>query len=157
QRFAAELEKAVPQYEFIFVLDGIPESDFALIKRLKEKYPKIKIIRFTRSFGESMALSVGFERSQGQWILTLPPYFQVEPEGIHKIVEGLEEGYDVVATCRGPRLDNFLNRIQTAGFHWLVSQMIGVHFHDFGCAVRGMSRRVAKDLHLYGDLFRFVP
>lgn len=157
EQFAAVLEKTVPAYEFIFVLDGTPPADFELIKRLKEKNPKIKIIRFTRSFGESMALSVGFERSKGQWVLTLPPYFQVEPEGIQKIIAGLEEGFDLVATCRGPRLDTFLNRIQTAGFHWLVSQMIGVHFHDFGCAVRGMSRRVTEDLHLYGDLFRFIP
>ncbi|MBI1745117.1 MAG: glycosyltransferase [Acidobacteria bacterium] len=157
QYFAAELDKIDPAYEFIFVLDGSPDSDFEVIRKLKDRYPKIKIIRFARSFGESMALSVGFERSQGQWILTIPPYFQIEPDGIAKIIEGLEEGYDLVAACRGPRLDSVLNRIQTAGFHWLVSRMIGIHFHDFGCGVRAMSRRVVHDLHLYGDLFRFVP
>lgn len=155
--FAVEIEKVLSDYEFIFVLDGSPESDFARIKRLKEKYPKIKIIRFARSFGESMALSVGFERSQGQWIITLPPYFQIEPAGINQILQGLAEGYDVVATRRDPRRDTVLNRIQTAGFHWLVARMIGIHFHDFGCAVRGLSRRVTRDVHLYGDLFRFIP
>lgn len=155
--FTVEIEKAIEDYEFIFVLDGRSEADFETIKRLKDQYPKIKIVRFARSFGESTALSVGFERSRGEWILTLPPYFQVEPDGIHKILESLEEGYDLVVARREPRLDTFLNRVQTAAFHALMSLMIKIPLHDFGCAVRGMSRRLAKDLHLYGDLFRFIP
>lgn len=156
-KFSEEVGKVTSAYEFIFVVDGGYERLIETLKQLKEKHANIKIIKFSRSFGESVALSAGFEKAQGKWMITLPAYFQIEPYGITQVIEALEQGYDLVTTRRFPRFDSFINRMHTKVFHWLVETLIGFDFNDFGCGVRGMNREVTENIHLYGDMFRFIP
>ncbi len=153
----SELKDIVENYEFIFVINEGFEKAFNALKELKTEHQDIKIIKLSRNFGESAALSVGFEKARGDYIITLYPYVQVEASGIRNVVEKLKEGYDMVVTRRYPRIDSILNRIQTYSFHWFVKTLIGISYRDMSNGLRGMHIRVAKEINLYGDLHRFIP
>jgi hypothetical protein len=90
-------------------------------------------------------------------ILTLPAYFQVQPEGIGRLLDGVDGGADMVVATRSPRLDSWLNRLQSRAFQSIVGGASEQRFHDMACGVRAMRRDVAEALPLYGDLHRFIP
>jgi glycosyltransferase involved in cell wall biosynthesis len=149
-----ELEKT---YEFIFVIDGEFNDAYHVLQNLKSENSSIKIIKLSRNHGESVALSIGLEISQGDYLFTLASYFQVEPETVRAVWDGLNEGCDLVLTRRCPRIDSRLNRLQSFMFHWLIQKMTATNFHDISCGLRGMKRKVFEEINLYGDLHRFIP
>jgi glycosyltransferase involved in cell wall biosynthesis len=154
--FAAELDARRQPYEFLFVFDGrfTPPPDLVTLSRENKN---VRILRFAREFGETAALRLGIERSRGDLILTLPAYFQVRPEGIGRILEAVEGGADMAVASRSPRLDSWLNRMQSRAFHSILGGVSQHRFHDMACGVRAMTRPVAEALPLYGDLHRFIP
>jgi glycosyltransferase involved in cell wall biosynthesis len=152
-----ELLETGKNFEFIFILDGDYAQALHDLQKLKEKHTNICILKIKRSFGEATALSIGFAKAKGTYIITLTPYLQVEPDGLREVLNKLQEGHDLVITRRFPRVDPVLNRLQTMAFHWLVRKLTGLPFHDMACGLRGMHRRVVQELNLYGDLHRFIP
>ncbi|HEX5574669.1 MAG TPA: glycosyltransferase, partial [Gemmatimonadales bacterium] len=124
---------------------------------LSRETGRIKLLRFVREFGETAALRLGIERSRGDLVLTLPAYFQVQPEGIPLLLDAVEAGADMAVANRSPRLDSWLNRAQSRLFHSIVGGVSDQRFHDMACGVRLMRRTVAETLPLYGDLHRFIP
>jgi glycosyltransferase involved in cell wall biosynthesis len=124
---------------------------------LSREHSNVRILRFAREFGETAALRLGIERSRGDLILTLPAYFQVRPEGIGPLLDALDSGADLAVASRSPRLDSWLNRMQSRVFHSIVGGVSQQRFHDMACGVRAMRRSVAEALPLYGDLHRFIP
>ncbi len=155
--FSSAFDKLDKSHEFIFVVDGGFFEAFEDLKKLKTKHPSIKIIKLVKNFGESMALSIGAEKAQGNYIFTLSSYFQVEPEIINTIWNELNNGYDLVLARRYPRIDSRLNRFQSLIFHWLIWKITSTHFHDISCGLKGMKRKVFEKIDLYGDLHRFIP
>jgi glycosyltransferase involved in cell wall biosynthesis len=155
--FSSAFDKLEKSYEFIFVIDGEFSDAYYVLQNLKTENPSIKIIKLRRNHGESVALSIGLEIAQGEYIFTLASYFQVEPETVSAVWEGLNEGCDLVLTRRCPRIDSRLNRLQSFIFHWLIRKMTATHFHDISCGLRGMKRKVFEEINLYGDLHRFIP
>ncbi len=153
--FARELDACGVAHEFIFVLDGgfAPPPELAALAGREN----VRVLRFARTFGETAALRLGIERSTGDVILTLPAYFQVRPEGVGALLAGLGNGSDMVVASRSPRVDSWLNRMQSAVFHRMISGVTDRRFHDIACGVRVMRRSVAEALPLYGDLHRFIP
>jgi glycosyltransferase involved in cell wall biosynthesis len=154
--FARELDRRPEDYEFLFVFDGrfTPPPELIALSR---ETGRIKLLRFVREFGETAALQLGIERSRGDLVLTLPAYFQVQPEGIPLLLEAVEAGADMAVANRSPRLDSWLNRAQSRLFHSIVGGASDQRFHDMACGVRVMRRTVAETLPLYGDLHRFIP
>jgi glycosyltransferase involved in cell wall biosynthesis len=154
--FAGELDRRPEDYEFLFVFDGryTPPPELLALSR---ETGRIKLLRFVREFGETAALRLGIERSRGDLILTLPAYFQVQPQGVALLLEALESGADMAVANRSPRLDSWLNRAQSRMFHSIVGGVSDQRFHDMACGVRVMKRSVAETLPLYGDLHRFIP
>jgi glycosyltransferase involved in cell wall biosynthesis len=154
--FAQVLDERGQPYEFLFIFDGrfTPPADLVTLSRAN---PNIRILRFAREFGETAALRLGIERSQGDLILTLPAYFQVRPEGIGQLLDAVENGADMAVANRSPRLDSWLNRMQSRAFHSIVGGVSQQRFHDMACGVRAMTRATAEALPLYGDLHRFIP
>ncbi|HET6796470.1 MAG TPA: glycosyltransferase [Gemmatimonadales bacterium] len=154
--FAHELEDRAPEYEFLFVFDGRfnPPEELAALSR---KTPGVRILRFAREFGETAALRIGIEKSRGDLILTLPAYFQVLPQGLGLLLDAIESGADIAVANRSPRLDSWLNRMQSRAFHRMVGGVTNQQFHDMACGVRAMRRVVAESIPLYGDLHRFIP
>jgi glycosyltransferase involved in cell wall biosynthesis len=154
--FALELDRRPEEYEFLFVFDGrfTPPPELIALSR---ETGRIKLLRFVREFGETAALRLGIERSRGDLVVTLPAYFQVQPEGIPLLIDAVEAGADMAVANRSPRLDSWLNRAQSRLFHSIVGGASDQRFHDMACGVRVMRRTVAETLPLYGDLHRFIP
>jgi hypothetical protein len=117
----------------------------------------VRLLRFARPFGETAALRLGIERSRGDLVITLPPYFQVQPAGIRLLLEAVSGGAEMVVASRSPRLDSWFNRLQSRAFHSIIGGVSEQRFHDMACGVRAMRRTVAEALPLYGDLHRFIP
>jgi glycosyltransferase involved in cell wall biosynthesis len=154
--FARELDRRPEEYEFLFIFDGRFTAPPELIA-LSRETGRIKLLRFVREFGETAALRLGIERSRGDLLLTLPAYFQVQPEGIPLLLDAVAAGADMAVANRSPRLDSWLNRAQSRLFHSIVGGVSDQRFHDMACGVRVMRRTVAEALPLYGDLHRFIP
>jgi glycosyltransferase involved in cell wall biosynthesis len=154
--FGRELDALTREHEFLFIFDGsiTPAPELVALARQNEG---VRILRFARKFGETAALQLGIERSRGDLIITLPAYFQVQPEGIRRLLDGVSAGADMVVANRSPRLDGWLNRLQSRAFQSIIGGASEQRFHDMACGVRVMRRPVAQALPLYGDLHRFIP
>ena len=154
--FARELDSRREDYEFLFIFDGrvSPPPELVALARENET---VRLLRFARPFGETAALRLGIERSRGDLVITLPAYFQVQPEGIRLLLEAVSGGADMVVASRSPRLDSWFNRLQSRAFHSIIGGVSDQQFHDMACGVRAMRRAVAEALPLYGDLHRFIP
>ena len=140
--FAGELERRGEEHEFLFVFDGgfAPSAELAALSHENES---VRLLSFARTFGETAALRLGIERSRGDVIVTLPAYFQVQPEGIGPLLDALQGGADLVVANRSPRVDSWLNRLQSRGFHWMLGGVTDRRFHDIACGVRVMRRSTA--------------
>jgi glycosyltransferase involved in cell wall biosynthesis len=154
--FAPALDQRQQPHEFLFVFDGrfTPPAELVALSR---EAKRVRILRFAREFGETAALRLGIERSRGELILTLPAYFQVQPEGVRLLLDAIAGGADMAVANRSPRLDSWLNRMQSRAFHRIMGGLSSQQFHDMACGVRAMRRAVAEALPLYGDLHRFIP
>jgi len=145
-------------YEIIFVDDGSTDGTYQRLKQLAEKDSRLKIIRFKRNYGQTAAMSAGFEHAKGNVIITLDADLQNDPEDIPLLLEKLEEGYHVVSGWRKDRKDPFLSRkLPSMIANWLISKITGVHLHDYGCTLKAYRAEVVKDLELFGDMHRFLP
>ena len=154
--YKAGIEAVGMAYEFIYVLDGDFPEALSALQGLRQKGEPIKIIALAKWFGEAAALTIGFADAAGDIFVTLPAYPQIVPDEISRLVAGLKD-YDMVIARRFPRRDSILNVIQSKVFHFLLNTMIAVPFHDLGCSVRALKRRVAEELNIYGDQHRFLP
>ena len=154
--FARELDERGAEHEFLFVFDGRFHPPEELVS-LSRDNPGIRILRFAREFGETAALRMGIEKGRGDLILTLPAYFQVQPQGVGLLLDAIDSGADIAVANRSPRLDSWLNRMQSRAFHRMVGGVTDQQFHDMACGVRAMRRVVAESIPLYGDLHRFIP
>ena len=159
QAYKKMLDSTGLKYEVIFIIDGEREvfkNETGKIYELKKAGENIKIIKLARCFGEGTALSIAFEHSCGDDILTLPPYEQVDINDIPGLIEALKQS-DMVIGKRRPRLDSLLNRVQSRIFHYLICFRGDFKFHDLGCSVRCFKRRILEKVHMYGEQHRFFP
>jgi glycosyltransferase involved in cell wall biosynthesis len=153
--YKAALGNSGHAHEFVYVLDGPNPLVEEQLRELQAAGEPIRILKLARRFGESTALCAGFENSDGDVIVTLPAYLQIDPRELPRLVEALGDG-DMVIARRNPRRDSF-NRLQSRLFHGLLRSLAGTRFHDLGCSVRVLRRRVIDDIRLYGDQHRFLP
>jgi glycosyltransferase involved in cell wall biosynthesis len=145
-------------YETIFVDDGSTDGTYQRLKQLAEKDSRLKVIRFKRNYGQTAAMSAGFEHAKGDVIITLDADLQNDPEDIPLLLEKLKEGYHVVSGWRKDRKDPFLSKkLPSMIANWLISKITGVHLHDYGCTLKAYRAEVVKDLELFGDMHRFLP
>jgi glycosyltransferase involved in cell wall biosynthesis len=154
--YKGALAKVAPQHEFIFVVDGGNEDAYKTLLRLKDEGADFTILRLAKYFGESTALSAGFDRARGALILTLPAYFQIEPESLETMFHAIH-GNDLVIAHRWPRAGGVFEKIRRESFHFLLRSLSGEQYRDLGCAVRLFRRELVDEIHLYGDQHRFFP
>lgn len=158
EQLKAALEGAGREYEIIIVDDGSTDGSFDILKRLHEGDKRLKVIRFRRNFGQTAAFAAGFDRSQGEVVITMDADLQNDPADIPLLLEKMDEGYDVVSGWRLHRKDPFLTRrLPSMIANWLISEVTGVHLHDYGCSLKAYRREVVKGVRLYGELHRFIP
>jgi glycosyltransferase involved in cell wall biosynthesis len=144
--------------EIIFVDDGSWDLSFPVLRGIQKEDPKAKIIRLRKNFGQTAALSAGFDYAKGEVIITLDADLQNDPKDFALLLEKIQEGYDIVSGWRKKRKDPlFTRRIPSAMANWLISRITRIKLHDFGCTLKAFRKEVVKNINLYGELHRFIP
>lgn len=160
-QYGREFERRGLTHEFVFVLDGTSDQLFErLAEELARRRPTgtaARLIKFNQPFGESIALASGFREARGRVVLSLPQYLQTDPADVHKLLDAIERGADVVTCWRKPRVDAWLNRVQSWFFNSLMRLLTRTKVHDLNCLLRAMRRRVFEDVTVQGDMYRFLP
>jgi glycosyltransferase involved in cell wall biosynthesis len=141
----------------VFVDDGSGDDSFAVLGRLAAADPRVKVLRLRRNFGQSAALQAGIDASAGDVVVTMDADLQNDPADVPRLLEKLEEGYDVVLGERANRQDRLLLRKVPSWLgNYVIRRATGVTFRDFGCTIRAMRREFAVALKLYGEMHRFI-
>ncbi|MFN3946741.1 MAG: glycosyltransferase family 2 protein, partial [Aquificaceae bacterium] len=158
EKLKAVLENLDRHYEIIFVDDGSKDSTWERLKEIAEKDKKVKLIRFRKNYGQTAAMYAGFQHAKGEVIITMDADLQNDPEDIPKLLEKLQEGYDIVSGWRKNRKDPFFSRkLPSMVANWIISKVTGVELHDYGCTLKAYKSDIIKRLELYGDMHRFLP
>jgi glycosyltransferase involved in cell wall biosynthesis len=145
-------------YELILVDDGSADGSYAALSLIAASDPKVKVIRFRRNFGQTAAMAAGFNAAVGRVVVPMDGDLQNDPADIPRLLEKIEEGYDVVSGWRKDRKDTFINRkLPSVIANSLISRMTGVYLHDYGCTLKAYRREVLDGINLYGEMHRFVP
>ena len=145
-------------YEVILIDDGSSDGSFIELKKIHEKNNNYKIIRFRKNFGQTPAMSAGFDYARGEVIITLDADLQNDPKDIPLLLEKMEEGYDIVSGWRAKRQDKTISRkLPSVIANWLIAKLTRVHIHDYGCTLKAYSRDVIKNIELYGEMHRYIP
>ena len=157
-RLTAVLEQLHRPYEIIFVDDASTDRSFDLLANLVETDSHLKVIRLRRNFGQTAALSAGFDEAQGEVVISLDGDLQHDPDDIPLLLEKIDEGYDIASGWRKDRVDNAVTRkIPSRIANWMMKRASGVKLHDFGTTFKAYRAEVLKDVNLYGELHRFIP
>lgn len=157
EEMAAALRRGGRPCEFVLVLDGPVGAIEREIDTIDCGAP-VKVVRLQGGgLGESIALSAGVAKSRGEFLVNVPPYLQTEPEEVLKVVSALDAGADCVATWRWPRVDPWLNQLQSRWFNRVLRLIMGMPFHDLNSGMRGFRRQVLDEVSVYGELYRFLP
>jgi glycosyltransferase involved in cell wall biosynthesis len=145
-------------YEIIMVDDGSSDASYSVLKELASKDTALKVIRFRRNFGQTAAMSAGFDFAKGAIIIPMDGDMQNDPTDIPRMIDKIHEGFDVVSGWRRDRKDTFITRkIPSLLANSMISRMTGVHLHDYGCTLKAYRREVLDGINLYGEMHRFVP
>jgi glycosyltransferase involved in cell wall biosynthesis/Tfp pilus assembly protein PilF len=148
-------------YEIIFVDDGSMDGSREALQMIASESPEVKVIQFRRNYGQTAALSAGFKYSQGDIVITLDGDLQNDPADIPRLLEKMSEGYDLVSGWRKHRQDTFVTRkIPSILANRIINKLIegtGVQLHDYGCTLKAYKQGIVKNIHLYGEMHRFIP
>jgi glycosyltransferase involved in cell wall biosynthesis len=145
-------------YEMIFIDDGSRDDSFKVLAELHKQDARVRVIRFRKNFGQTAALSAGFAYARGDIIVAIDCDLQNDPADIPKMMEKLQEGYDVVSGWRKKRHDNAVTRlIPSMAANWFIAKITGVKLHDFGCTLKAYRREILAETRLYGEMHRFIP
>jgi glycosyltransferase involved in cell wall biosynthesis len=145
-------------FEVIIVDDGSTDETFRLLADIQANEPRLRVVRFRRSFGQTAAFGAGFARARGRYIVTMDGDNQNDPRDIPALVDVVEQGHDIVCGWRKARKDPFLNRrLPSFIANKIISVATGVHLNDYGCSLKVFRAEVVKPLRLYGEMHRFLP
>jgi glycosyltransferase involved in cell wall biosynthesis len=145
-------------WEIIFVDDGSTDATNARLKQLNDQGEALRIIRLRRNFGQTAAMAAGFDHARGKIVITMDGDLQNDPNDIPRLIDRLDEGYDVVSGWRVNRQDGFwLRQLPSHLANRLISRTTGTHLHDYGCTLKAYRRQVINELRLYGEMHRFIP
>jgi len=152
------LQRMGRPYEVIYVDDGSRDATVARLTQCAGRDPHFKLIQLRRNFGQTAAMSAGFDASRYDIVVALDGDLQNDPAEIPQMVAKLEEGYDLVAGWRKERRDKFLSRrLPSMIANRIISYATNVSLHDYGCTLKVMTGEIARGLRLYGEMHRFIP
>jgi glycosyltransferase involved in cell wall biosynthesis len=146
------------RYELVFVDDGSKDKTFKVLSDIYEHDPRVNVVQLRRNFGQAPALKAGFDFARGEVIISMDGDLQHDPEEIPRFLEKIEEGYDLVSGWRISRTDHWLTRqLPSRIANKMMAKLSGVDLHDFGTTFKAYRREVLSEIHLYGELHRFIP
>ena len=146
-------------YEVLMINDGSTDDSWKVIKELSEKKPCIKGVCFRRNYGKSPALYTGFDRVQGDVVITMDADLQDSPDEIPELYRMIkEDGYDLVSGWKQKRYDPLSKTLPTKLFNATARKVSGIkNLHDFNCGLKAYRREVVKHIEVYGDMHRYIP
>jgi glycosyltransferase involved in cell wall biosynthesis len=155
--YSALLKIAKP-FEVIFVDDGSTDGTRDKMRALANQYPQLRIILFRANFGQSAAMAAGFEATRGEIVVAMDGDLQNDPFDIHKVIEKLELGFDVVSGWRKNRKDKFIARkLPSKIANKIVCSVTDVKLHDTGCSLKAFRGDLLRRITVYGEFHRFIP
>ena len=146
-------------YEVIFVNDGSTDRSWNVIEDLAAKHSEAKGIKFRRNYGKSPALYCGFEKAQGEVVITMDADLQDSPDEIPELYRMItEEGYDLVSGYKKKRYDPLSKTLPTKLFNATARAVSGIkNLHDFNCGLKAYRKEVIKNIEVYGEMHRYIP
>lgn len=146
-------------YEVLLIDDGSKDNSWSVIESLMERNPNVKGVKFRRNYGKSAALNVGFERVNGDVVITMDADLQDSPDEIPELYDMIKtKGYDLVSGWKKKRYDsklmkNLPSKLYNATTRWLS----GIKLHDFNCGLKAYRKTVVKSIEVYGEMHRYIP
>lgn len=138
--------------------DGSTDGSLRELKTLAKKDSKVKVIAFKRNYGQTAAMQAGIDLASNDIIIPIDADLQNDPCDIPRLLEKLEQGYDIVSGWRKNRKDaRFRRNFVSSVANRLISWISGVSLHDYGCSLKAYRRDVIKGVTLYGEMHRFIP
>lgn len=144
--------------EVIFVDDGSTDKSLSILKEIAAEDARVRVISLRRNYGQTAAMSAGIDAAKGEILIPMDADLQNDPKDIARLLEKLDEGFDVVSGWRKNRQDKLVSRkIPSQIANKIISWIGDVHLHDYGCSLKAYRRDVLQDVKLYGEMHRFIP
>jgi len=144
-------------YEIIVIDDGSEDDTPALLRQLIMTYPHLRAVCFRRNYGKAAALSEGFARAVGDFLITLDGDLQDAPEEIPRVIDQLTSKFDVVCGWKQNRQDPWTRVFGSQLFNAVTRLLTGLKLHDINCGLKGYRHQVVQEVRLYGEMHRFIP
>ena len=144
--------------EIIYVDDGSSDGSLDVLREIAAEDSRVRVIALRRNYGQTPAMSAGIDAARGRVLIPMDADLQNDPADIKRLLDKLDEGYEVVSGWRKNRKDPlFTRKIPSMMANWLISKIGGVPLHDYGCSLKAYRRESLADVHLYGEMHRFIP
>jgi len=144
--------------EIVYVDDGSTDGSLRILREIAELDPRVRVIALRRNYGQTAAMAAGIDAAQGKVLIPMDADLQNDPADITRLLQKLDEGYDVVSGWRKNRKDKMITRkIPSMIANRLISWIGGVPLHDYGCSLKAYRRESLQDVRLYGEMHRFIP
>jgi glycosyltransferase involved in cell wall biosynthesis len=157
-KISAALDQLGKSAEVIYVDDGSTDKSLSFLKEIAAADPRVRVISLRRNYGQTAAMSAGIDAARGEILIPMDADLQNDPADIARLLNKLDEGYDVVSGWRKNRQDKLISRkIPSQIANKIISMIGGVPLHDYGCSLKVYRREVIQDVRLYGEMHRFIP
>jgi len=157
-KISAALDQLGKSAEVIYVDDGSTDKSLSILKEIAASDPRVRVISLRRNYGQTAAMSAGIDAAKGDILIPMDADLQNDPADIARLLDKLDEGYDVVSGWRKNRQDKLISRkIPSQIANKIISAIGGVPLHDYGCSLKAYRRDVIQDVRLYGEMHRFIP
>jgi len=157
-KIQAALDALGKSAEVIYVDDGSRDKSLEILKEIAATDDRVRVVSLRRNYGQTAAMSAGIDAAKGDILIPMDADLQNDPADIARLLEKLDEGYDVVSGWRKNRQDKLVSRkIPSQIANRIISWIGGVHLHDYGCSLKAYRRDVIQDVRLYGEMHRFIP
>ena len=152
------LQELDRDFEVVFVNDGSTDSSADILDALAADEARIRVVHFKRNFGQTSAMMAGLQFASGDIIIPIDADLQNDPADIPRLLDRLDEGFDLVSGWRKDRKDDALSRNLPSWIaNRIISRISGVKLHDYGCTLKAYRRSIVEDIRLYGEMHRFLP
>lgn len=157
EKIVAALNTTNRSFEILFIDDGSTDDSLRLSQELSKEDSRVIVYSLRTNMGKSAALQLGFEKVQGKIVFTMDADLQDDPYELPKLLEKLEDGWDLVSGWKVKRRDPISKTIPSKFFNWVTGKVAGLKLHDFNCGLKIYRKEILDEISIYGEMHRFIP